>query len=574
MIIIEGKVQTPIPTLFLGHATVNDDKFDFNDSAVTAPTPVGQFDVTNKLYVDELVAVQAERLDAILSGTTIDLDSLKEIADYAAALGAAETASLESAVAQQSVATADLRTYVNTTKSHLESSDLSILSALADESSNRTMQDSILSANITSVGASFSSYVGSNNIRSGAIESSVVAERVARVAAETALHTDLINLSASQTAASISLEINIRTDFEVSVTNETSLRIRENEFLRSDMETEAIRRANADIALVDADALISSHLTAEIANRIAGDSSLDSAIDSLSAATDSSVAKLIAADQNAVVNLGKEIAERSAAITVVTTRIHDLETTEATHYAGLTSMDLSLSAQIASEAVSRAAADTQYSAELAGLTASSASSFSLLQVADINIISAANAAGAARIAADAALGLRVDGEISVRSAAVSTLQAVDSALGLRIDGESSTRSAAVITLQTADSALSTRINAEASTRTSSVSDINIRIQSEITARTNSDAGLSAQINNLLMTTDSSVGTLQQEIYDVMNGLSSEAGVRGEADADLLKKIDMLYLYFFHRDSKGAMIDEKNQIYFDEKYVPAEEKPMM
>ena len=107
-----------LPTLFLGSAvTVNGDAFDFHDGVVSVPTPVNTLDAANKLYVDEMIQLQTDRIDTLLSGSGVDLDQLKEISDYAAALTAAEHASLESAVVSLSSTIATLQTYVDTTKS-------------------------------------------------------------------------------------------------------------------------------------------------------------------------------------------------------------------------------------------------------------------------------------------------------------------------------------------------------------------------------------------------------------------------------------------------------------------------
>ena len=38
-------------------------------------------------------------------------------------------------------------------------------------------------------------------------------------------------------------------------------------------------------------------------------------------------------------------------------------------------------------------------------------------------------------------------------------------------------------------------------------------------------------------------------------------IRSAADAELLNKIDMLFLYFFHQSSYGATIDANHQIQF-------------
>ena len=90
------------PMLYLGPATVTMTEFNLGETTVTAPTPVNSTDVTNKLYVDQLVQQQADRINVLLDGTNVDLDQLKEISDYAKNLSDADNATVESALAVQS----------------------------------------------------------------------------------------------------------------------------------------------------------------------------------------------------------------------------------------------------------------------------------------------------------------------------------------------------------------------------------------------------------------------------------------------------------------------------------------
>ena len=73
--------------------------------------------------------------------------------------------------------------------------------------------------------------------------------------------------------------------------------------------------------------------------------------------------------------------------------------------------------------------------------------------------------------------------------------------------------------------------------------------------------MTTSVSNLTSSTNSSVSSLQSQINSVVSSLSSESSVRNAADADLLNKIDMLFLYFFHQSSYGATIDANHQINF-------------
>ena len=164
-----------LPTLFLGtSATVNGDEFNFHEGIVSIPTPVNTLDAVNKLYVDEMIQLQTDRIDTMLSGAGVDLNQLKEVSDYAAALNAAEQASLESAVVSLSSTIATLQSYVDTTKSDLMAADITILSAASAETSARMFADSALNGRADDITGLLGAYKTSNNARSTGIEASVV----------------------------------------------------------------------------------------------------------------------------------------------------------------------------------------------------------------------------------------------------------------------------------------------------------------------------------------------------------------------------------------------------------------
>jgi hypothetical protein len=92
--------------------------------------------------------------------------------------------SVEAALQQQTAATAALQSFVNSTKSNLEATDVAIMQSVADEASARTVADSQLSASITSGSNAHAAYVASNNTRATAIESAASAETAARAEKE------------------------------------------------------------------------------------------------------------------------------------------------------------------------------------------------------------------------------------------------------------------------------------------------------------------------------------------------------------------------------------------------------
>jgi hypothetical protein len=76
------------------------------------------------------------------------------------------------------------------------------------------------------------------------------------------------------------------------------------------------------------------------------------------------------------------------------------------------------------------------------------------------------------------------------------------------------------------------------------------LNTEIANRVSGDSALNTRVDNLTSSTNS----LQAAINSVASSLSSESSTRNTADEELLKKIDMLFLYLFHRKSEGAVID--------------------
>jgi sialic acid synthase SpsE len=69
------------------------------------------------------------------------------------------------------------------------------------------------------------------------------------------------------------------------------------------------------------------------------------------------------------------------------------------------------------------------------------------------------------------------------------------------------------------------------------------------------------VDNLSSKENSDFADLQSQINLLTAALGLEQSNRTTSEAELLAKIDMLFLYFFHHNSKGAYIDSDNQIQF-------------
>jgi hypothetical protein len=119
----------------------------------------------------------------------------------------------------------------------------------------------------------------------------------------------------------------------------------------------------------------------------------------------------------------------------------------------------------------------------------------------------------------------------------------DSALGTRIDGEISTRNSQIATLTAADIVLTNNLN------------------TEVTNRVNGDSAVNTRVTNLTNSVNSSFSNVYSNINSIQSSLSDEISARTAYDGELLKKIDILFQYFFRQSSCGAYIDENNQIQF-------------
>ena len=83
------------PQLKLGKAaTITGTAVVFNGAINSSSTPSVNTDLTNKLYVDNTVLVQSDRIDTILSGAALDMDTLVELTNFFTALSGEGTDAL------------------------------------------------------------------------------------------------------------------------------------------------------------------------------------------------------------------------------------------------------------------------------------------------------------------------------------------------------------------------------------------------------------------------------------------------------------------------------------------------
>jgi len=105
------------------------------------------------------------------------------------------------------------------------------------------------------------------------------------------------------------------------------------------------------------------------------------------------------------------------------------------------------------------------------------------------------------------------------------------------------------------------VDGEAAARAAADSTLTSNLSTEVANRVSGDNALGTRVDNLTNSTNSDVSSLQSQINSVVSALSSETSGRSSVDVDLLNRIDMLFLYFFHHSSDGATIDANHQINF-------------
>jgi len=99
-------IPTPLPNVYVRGAVFDGVTLDLSSyQKIKLSASVTSNDsVTNKLYVDAKVSEQTARIDAILAGSSLNLDSLKEISDYIASLDSTNQGNLIQSLADLNAA--------------------------------------------------------------------------------------------------------------------------------------------------------------------------------------------------------------------------------------------------------------------------------------------------------------------------------------------------------------------------------------------------------------------------------------------------------------------------------------
>jgi hypothetical protein len=268
--------------LYLGtSAIVNGYEFDFHtDGRLFIPSPTEDIDIqaVNKLYVDKTVNSQKVRIDAILSGTTIDLDTLTEIVNFATTIKTDGSNNVVNAVLTLNTIVADISNNLTSEINSRISSGLSIVDSVRVEEETRTYHDAMLSNRIDAVSASLYGYKGRNDLRSVAIENSIQSNRVATLAADVVLQTNIDTLQTNTLLAASSLRDVMDVSMNYFITTEQGARYTADTIIRDSIFNLDASFNNAVSNLQVIDQLLKPVIVSETSARINSDNNIGARI--------------------------------------------------------------------------------------------------------------------------------------------------------------------------------------------------------------------------------------------------------------------------------------------------------
>ena len=273
-------MTTPLPNLYLGtSAIVNGDEFQFHTNGrVFISSPTEDLHAANKSYVDQEVTLQKARIDAILAGSTVDLDQLTEIVNFATTIKTDGSNNVVNAVLTLNTMVADVSNNLASEINSRISSGLSIIDSVRIEGETRTYNDSLLSDRIINVVAGLDNYTTTNNSRSVAIENSILSNTVARLAADVVLQTNIDTLQTNTLSAASSLRNVMDASMNYFITTEQGVRYAEDTLIRGTIFNLDASFNNAVSNLQVMDQSLKSDIVAETSARINSDNNIGTRI--------------------------------------------------------------------------------------------------------------------------------------------------------------------------------------------------------------------------------------------------------------------------------------------------------
>jgi hypothetical protein len=273
-------MTTPLPNLYLGtSAIVNGDEFQFHTNGrVFISSPTEDLHAANKIYVDQKVTAQTARIDAILSGSTVDLDQLTEIVNFATTIKTDGSNNVVNAVLTLNTMVADVSNNLMSEINSRISSGLSIVDSVRVEGETRTYNDALLSDRIINVVAGLENYTTNNNLRSVAIENSIQSNRVERLAAGVVLQTNIDTLTNNTFLAASSLRDVMDVSMNYFITTEQSARSTEDTLIRGTIFNLDASFNSAVSNLQGIDQSLKSDIVSETSARISSDNAIGARI--------------------------------------------------------------------------------------------------------------------------------------------------------------------------------------------------------------------------------------------------------------------------------------------------------
>lgn len=317
------------PPIFLGKfITVNDDRFDLGNAvSSTAQTPVANFDITNKMYVDDKINIQKLRIDAIETTINIDLPKIELLNSFINNLSEYDT-SLTAIVTNIGTSLEGTKADLLTEVANRIQADTDILDALGAEYSDRQTAEAAILQNIATLKDKYDLYISTNNARSTAIENSVSSESASRIASDNVINQTIADLSLSTSNAIVLAQT-----------------AAEN-YAKQLNDAEVVARSNIDNAINATIIGIQNNLSSETTARVSADTTLDAKIEKeivdrgtvITSVSDNLAAEALLrsqADTTLTTNLATESATRQTNDNILQNNIDAEATTRLNNYTQL-----------------------------------------------------------------------------------------------------------------------------------------------------------------------------------------------------------------------------------------------
>ncbi|KPF75874.1 hypothetical protein IP68_04910 [Blastomonas sp. AAP25] len=408
--------------------------------------------------------------------------------------------------------------------------------SLATESLTRATADSALANQITTLSASTTTSLGALtaaldaeiDAREGdvaTLTASITTEQSARTDADSALASDISDLSASLTTAAGTLQTNINDANQARIDGDAAL-ASSITTLNAELDTEVSNRAAAVSdeaqARIDGDGLIAAGLAQQVtaARVLLGEAS---------ELADLLLGSLLNNDRNRREVNGAVAGARQEITAQIVSEVEALST----RILALVARVAGNEASIVEESIARVTAVESLASTITTLNASFTGALSAEATARTSAIAAEATTRATAISNEAAARATAIGEeATTRATLISGLESDIGSAIIQIGEEEAARIAAInaeaaargTAITAEESARIAAINAEAAARSAAVTTLTASISSEATARASADGALAGQITTLNTTVGAQSATLTT-FGESINGLKARWGAK-------------------------------------------------